>query len=69
MLINMPSNSGKLFRILSPKEFLQVLKNRRDSIKTTRFIPPRLGTNDLGKIYVEYHYVPKSKTSKTKQRT
>jgi hypothetical protein len=52
--------TGKLYGILSAAEFLQLLKRDRDSIKTSKFIPPKLGTKSLGKFYVEYYYVPKS---------
>lgn len=51
----------KLFQYLTPGQFVHLLKTDRGSIKKTKFIPPKLGTFSLGKVYVEYHYAPKSK--------
>jgi len=54
----------KLFKYLSPSEFLTLLKTDKLSIKRSRFIPPRLGDKNLGKILVEYNYVPAPKSER-----
>lgn len=50
--------NGRLHQILSPRAFLWLMKNDRTSIKRTKVIAPKLGSNSLGKIYVEYNYAP-----------
>lgn len=70
MLVSIPYIPSKFIEIMSPEKFLYLLRNHRDSIKTSKFITPALGTNSLGKVYVEYRYVPESTTSaKSRQRT
>lgn len=64
MLLKKPVITGKLYQILSPEDFLRLLKEDRDSIKDSKFIPPKLGTTSLGKVYVEYYYVPKFSISR-----
>jgi len=55
------SYQSHLFKYLTPREFVSLIKTDRGSIKKSKFIPPRLGTLSLGKIYVEYNYEPKSR--------
>ena len=53
----------RLYKYLTPGEFLSLVKTDRGSIKKSKFIPPKLGTLSLGKFYVEYNYEPKSGTT------
>lgn len=39
---------------LSPKEFVRV---KRDDIERAKVIPPRIGSNSLGRIKVEYKHL------------
>jgi hypothetical protein len=49
-----------LEKVVTPKEFLGIVKSNPQSIKHVKFIPPVLGDrNDFGKIKVEYHHVGK----------
>ena len=60
--VPVPFFNGKLYEIVSPERFLQILKTNKDAIKRSEFLPPRLGSNSLGRVYIEYYYVPKSKS-------
>jgi hypothetical protein len=62
------SYQTRLFKYLTPREFVSLIKTDRGSIKTSKFIPPRLGTLSLGKIYVEYNYEPKSRRTEKRQQ-
>jgi len=50
----------RLYKYLTPRQFLFLINTDRGSIKKSKFIPPKLGTLSLGKFYVEYNYEPKS---------
>src|SRR5688500_6008518 len=54
--------TSKLYKYLTPREFISLLQTDRGSIKKSKFIAPKLGTFGMGKIYVEYNYEPRSKT-------
>lgn len=49
-----------LHRILTAAEYLQFIKSskNREAISKVRIIPPKLGTSDWGKIYIELDYEP-----------
>jgi hypothetical protein len=49
-----------LRRIVSARRFLQLVQNERGAIESSKFIPPRLGSNGLGKFLVTYKYEPKN---------
>ncbi|SFD63545.1 hypothetical protein SAMN05518672_102721 [Chitinophaga sp. CF118] len=34
-------------RLLSPKEFVRLVEKNRSSIESAKFIPPKLGSNDI----------------------
>lgn len=57
-LIKIPSIDGTFHQILSPSQFLSLVKTDRIAIKTSKFIPPRIGSRDFGKVYAEYYYIP-----------
>lgn len=63
MLFRIPTSSDKLHQLLTPGQFLRVLKTNRGAIKRTKFIAPKLGSSGFGKIYVEYNYVPKQQAN------
>lgn len=59
----------RLFQYLTPGQFVKLLKTDRGSIKKTKFIAPRIGAFNLGKVYVEYYYVPKTRTPEKRQKS
>ena len=40
---------------LSPKEYLEALKKQRDNISSTHIEIARMGSNDFGKLRIEYN--------------
>jgi hypothetical protein len=66
-VLNPQHSQATLYKYLTPREFLLLIKTDRGSIKKSKFIPPRLGSLSLGKIYVEYNYEPKSNSSATEK--
>lgn len=42
--------------ILSPEEYLKVAKSDSNTIKRSRFIPPRIGDRTFGKVEVTYKH-------------
>jgi len=44
---------SKITKALSAKEFLRLAQNNRSSIKSSKVIPPKLGSSGFGKIIVE----------------
>lgn len=56
--IKIPSVDGTFHEILSPSQYLSLVKTDRIAIKTFKFIPPRIGSRHFGKVYVEYYYTP-----------
>ena len=57
-------HSARLYNYLTPGEFLNLIKTDRGCIKKSKFIAPKLGSFSMGKIYVEYNYEPKSRSTK-----
>ena len=57
------NTKSRLFKYLTPGEFIALMQTDRGSIKRSKFIAPKPGSLSLGKIYVEYYYEPKSKSS------
>lgn len=57
------NTKSRLFKYLTPGEFIALIQTDRGSIKKSKFIAPKLGSISLGKIYVEYYYEPKLKAS------
>jgi hypothetical protein len=55
--------SARLYKYLTPGEFLSLMKSDRGSIKKSKFIAPRPGSFSMGKIYVEYNYEPNTRLS------
>lgn len=39
---------------LSPSEFLSVLESKQDRVKSSNFVPPKLGDDHFGYFEVEY---------------
>lgn len=68
MTLKVLHNSSRLFKYLTPSEFISLMKTDRGSIKKSKFIAPRLGSFSMGKIYVEYNYEPKSRTTQKWQK-
>lgn len=46
-------NRFKIIKEVSPKEFLDLVKTKPGSIKSSKVVPPVLGSSSLGKIVVE----------------
>lgn len=43
--------------VVSSKEFLIILEEEKDNIKSSRFVMPKLGSSDLsGKFEIEYKF-------------
>lgn len=63
MPFKVSSHSTRLCKYLTPAEFLNLIKTDRACIKKSKFIAPKLGSFSMGKVYVEYYYVPKSRPS------
>lgn len=61
--------SSRLYKYLTPREFISLIKTDRGSIKKSKFIAPKLGSFSLGKIYVEYNYEPKSRATQKWQKS
>jgi hypothetical protein len=61
--------ADKVFQIVSASKFLGKVKTERFNIKSTRFIPPKLGEKSFGNFYIEYYYAPakQSATSATEE--
>jgi hypothetical protein len=57
-LKKIPALDPTLHQILSPSQFLSLVKTDRNAIKTSKVIPPRIGSRHFGKVYVEYYYIP-----------
>lgn len=59
-------SSYRLTRIVTPSEYLKLLKNDKfkDSIIKARFVSPRLGSNHLGKVLIQYKHVPKQQQAR-----
>jgi hypothetical protein len=52
-------------QILTPKAFLRLVRSgNKNAIKRTKFIAPKLGSNNLGKICVQYNYAPTTRKKK-----
>ena len=49
-------------RIFSPAAYLKFISNpaNKRAIQNVKFIPPKLGSSNFGKIYVEYKYLTDS---------
>lgn len=46
-----------LEQTVTPKEFINIVRSKPQSIKHVRFVPPVFGDrNDFGKIRVEYYH-------------
>lgn len=52
-------NISKVTKIISPSEFLRIARNNRSSIKSSKIVPPKIGSNSLGEILVEFYHEPK----------
>lgn len=64
-LINMTS----LRRVVTPAQFLKIMRRDQLAIKKTKFIPPKLGTRSFGRFLIEYYYVPGENELYTESRT
>jgi hypothetical protein len=45
---------SKITRLVTPLEFLRIVKNKSYVISRSKIIPPKLGSNNFGKILIEY---------------
>jgi hypothetical protein len=41
-------------RVVDARSFVNILNYRKEQVKTTKFIPPKLGKKDFGKFIVEF---------------
>jgi hypothetical protein len=57
-LLKIPSIETTLHQFLTPAQFLRIVRTDKKAIKKSEFIPPKIGSRDFGKVYVEYYYVP-----------
>ncbi len=64
-LINMAS----LRRVVTPAQFLRIMRSDQPAIKKTKFIPPKLGTRSFGSFLIEYYYVPGENEQSAESRT
>lgn len=39
---------------VSARNFVRIVQSSKVKVKTTRYIPPKLGSKSLGKFYVEF---------------
>lgn len=55
-------------RLFTPSAYLKFISNpaNKSAIKNVKMIPPKLGSDDFGKIYVEFKYLPDSLLPKIK---
>jgi hypothetical protein len=44
--------------ILTPAQYLEVIKQDRQNIAHARFVPPVIGESGFGKIVVTYRFLP-----------
>lgn len=42
--------------IISPEEYLKLTDSDKANIESSKIIPPSLGSNDFGKIEINYKY-------------
>lgn len=57
------SNPSSIKKVVSPQQFIRMVKTQKDAIASTRFIAPRLGSKGLGKVVVTYKYEPSQSIS------
>jgi len=55
-------------RLFTPSAYLKFINNpaNKRAIKEVKIIPPKLGSDDFGKIHVEFKYLPDSLLPKIK---
>ncbi len=41
-------------RVVSPERFIKIIRNNRSSIERTSFVPPKLGSEEMGKFVIHY---------------
>lgn len=58
-------------RLFTPSAYLKFINNpsNRSAIKNVKFIPPKLGSSDFGKVYVEFKYLPTCLQTKINYKT
>ena len=42
------------FQVVTPEEFIEIYNERSSEILSAKIVPPKLGSNDFGKILVEW---------------
>lgn len=50
----MKPSINRMSKNVSAGEFLKLAKTRPSSIKSSKILPPKLGSNGFGKIHVEF---------------